>query len=207
MKSDRPFVVVPVRGIETGKSRLAPILDTQARAAFNAWLLDRTLTTLAVWLDDLSACVVVSACERVHAAARRHGAHVLRETGGGLNAAAALGAQYAARQGASAALVLACDLPRLSAAALEGFAGERADVVIAPDAGETGTNALRVPSGDRFEFSFGPDSFVQHSAAAAARGWTLAVHRSDALAFDVDTPEDYARWAESDGQRHANPMV
>jgi 2-phospho-L-lactate guanylyltransferase len=92
--------------------------------------------------------------------------------------------------------VLPCDLPELDPQSLSALvnAARGADVTIAPDASGAGTNALVVPARASFEFRFGLDSFVRHRDAAAAQGLSVAVHRSLALAFDVDTPDDYARW-------------
>jgi 2-phospho-L-lactate guanylyltransferase len=205
-----PFVVLPVRGIATGKSRLAPALCETARGDFNGWLLVHTLAALHAWRGSLDACIVVSACERVAQIALARGADVLREDEvAGLNAAATLGARRAADRGAASVLVLACDLPLLDAQALEALArdAQGADVVIGPDEGGTGTNALIVPSGAPFEFCFGLDSYTRHSSAAAALALRVVVHRSPALAFDVDTPEDYARWTSLNTESAAKPMV
>jgi 2-phospho-L-lactate guanylyltransferase len=202
-----PFVVVPVRGIGSGKSRLAAVLDRQAHAAFNESLLTRTLSAVGDWRGSLDACVVVSACGRVHEIARAHGASVFEETASaGLNAAASAGARYAAEHGSASVLVLPCDLPLLDAGALAALVrdGQRADVTIAPDESGTGTNALIVPSAAPFEFCFGTNSFAGHCQAAAASGLTVAIHLSAAIAFDVDTPDDYARWT---SQSTAKPMV
>jgi 2-phospho-L-lactate guanylyltransferase len=81
------------------------------------------------------------------------------------------------------------------------------DVAIAPDRTGRGTNALIVRCGASFDFQFGEDSFARHSEAAAARNLALAVHRDEALAFDVDTPDDYARWLDIDGHGPRRPMV
>ena len=207
-----PFVVVPVRGIAAGKSRLAPVLDDNSRAAFTEWLLAHTLAALREWRGGLEACVMVSACERALEIAAAHGAGTLKEDGvAGLSAAAAAGQRAAASRGAASVLILPCDLPRLDAHALAALVrdAQRGNVVVAPDESGTGTNALIVPTGASFEFCFGVDSFTRHSSAAAALGLDVAIHRSAALAFDVDTPGDYARWQAECGQerRAADDIV
>jgi 2-phospho-L-lactate guanylyltransferase len=114
----------------------------------------------------------------------------------GLNAAAALGAAHARMCGAGALLIVPCDLPHLTVESLDALLDDAqdADVVIAPDKCGTGTNAIVVRGDMVFDFSFGERSFSSHLAHAAARGAKVAVHRSPALAFDVDTAEDLARW-------------
>src|SRR5687768_6707561 len=101
------FVVVPVRGIATGKSRLAPVLDASARAALIEWLVTRTLRTLRDWRGSLDACVVVSASADAADVARVHGVAVVDEDeSAGLNAAATLGARHAVGCGAVSVLIL-----------------------------------------------------------------------------------------------------
>ena len=205
-----PFAIVPVRGIAAGKSRLAPVLDEAARARFNEWLLTHTLGALRAWRGNLDACLVVSACERALAIAKSHGAQTLKEDGvSGLNAAARAGVRFAAARGATSALVLPCDLPDIDAEALAAFAldAKPGEVTIAPDQSGTGTNAIEVPADADLEFCFGSGSFARHAAAAAARGLGVVLHRSAALAFDIDTPDDYARWHAALGKGRAKPMV
>ena len=206
----RLFVVLPVRGVVSGKSRLGEVLTASARESFNEWLIDHTLAAVRAWRGGLETCVVVSACERVLHIASASGADTLMEPAvSGLNAAASLGAQKAARLGATSVLVLPCDLPLLDASALEAFVleGRGADAVIAPDKRGTGTNGLLVPAEEAPDFCFGEGSFERHFAAATARGWRVAVHRSQALGFDVDTAEDYVLWAATNGEAAAKPVV
>ena len=78
---------------------------------------------------------------------------------------------------------------RALAALLDGH-----DVVLAPDAAGTGTNALalRVPAPMPTCFR-GGESLADHVAAARARGLAFALCERAGLGFDVDQPEDYLR--------------
>ena len=58
-------------------------------------------------------------------------------------------------------------------------------------------------NGAAFDFRFGAESCERHLAAAGEARLSAAVHRAQALAFDVDTPEDYARW----NQESARPVL
>ena len=131
----------------------------------------------------------------------RSGADALLEASGnaGLNAALAQAATHAAASGAQGVLVLPCDLPRLEAHALEAMAAApvaATDTVIAPDRHHTGTNALLVDAHVR-EFAFGEESYARHLALANARGAQAVACVHEALAFDLDTAEDFAAWAAS----------
>jgi 2-phospho-L-lactate guanylyltransferase len=191
---------VPVRGIADGKSRLATVLDPAARARLNRQLLASTLDVIGRWRGDLGCCVVVSPCQEARGMAARLGAATVPETpeSDGLNAAAALGAAYAGSNGARSVLVLPCDLPYLSAEALAAVldAGQSSrHMVIASDRSGTGTNALLVSAQEPFEFRFGERSFERHLLLAEERGWRAAICSRPELAFDLDTPDDFATWA------------
>lgn len=198
------WTVLPVRGIASGKSRLAAVLAAPARAALNRWLLRNTLAVIRQWRGNLRRCVVISPCAEVLTAARRAGAHTVAEPAGteSLNGAVAKGAAFAAAAGAARLMVLPCDLPEITARSLTEFAAAAnapRQLALATDTAGTGTNALLVDAGDELEFYFGEASCARHRAWAAARGWTSMVCRRPELAFDLDTPRDLARWSGGDG--------
>jgi 2-phospho-L-lactate guanylyltransferase (CobY/MobA/RfbA family) len=72
--------------------------------------------------------------------------------------------------------------------------GARYPVVVAPDEGEEGTNALFVTPPDRMPTCFGRrGSFRAHRERAAAMNLEAAVFRAPSLAFDLDTVDDLRR--------------
>jgi 2-phospho-L-lactate guanylyltransferase len=193
------WTVVPMRGIDSGKSRLSPVLDAAARARLNRWLLARTLSVLRSWHGDLRRCVVVSRCEAVFDLAHRAGATVLSEIDrvSDQNRTAALGATYAFAAGAQRVMALPTDLPELSSAALDALAAAaRAPhhLVIAPDAAGSGTNAVVYDAGPHVRFHFGAQSCARYVAWAAHCGLTVSLHHIGGVAFDLDTPHDLAAW-------------
>jgi len=192
-------VVLPVRGVGQGKSRLAPVLDTTERARFNRWLLKRTLGIIARWQGGLGRCIVVSSCAQTLLIAKRANALALAEPrpSRGRDRAVDRAVGEATRQGARRVLVLPSDLPRLSVAALDALADRAAagsHCVIAPDSARTGTNALLLNARGRFAFSYGPGSCARHVQASRSRGWTISVCVHPALALDIDTPHDLVTW-------------
>lgn len=193
------WTVLPVRGFATGKSRLAALLDAPSRAALNRYLLAHTLEVIEQWRGDLRQCLVVSPCEQALAYARDAGAQVLREPAGGdLNRALELGAAHAVLQRAKKLLIVACDLPDLSAAALAALtelAANPESAALAPDRAGSGTNALAVEAQARDIFHFGANSCERHSIAFARAGYRRALCRRAELAFDLDTPQHYAEWS------------
>lgn len=204
LKNKYIHAIVPHRGVNAGKSRLSAVLDDVARSRLNRWLLSRTLAAVSTWLADARRCIVVSPCEVTLALARKAGARALPEqaANAGLNDALSQAAVHAAALGACRLLVLPCDLPRLDVAALQALAAVPVadgdgDVVIAPDRHHEGTNALLVDAGVR-AFAFGANSYARHLALGHARGVRTVACVHEALAFDLDTADDFAAWANSD---------
>ena len=193
------YCLIPAKPHDEAKSRLAPVLGETQRAELNRRLFRRTLRlALAV----VGCVVVVSRDPALLRHAETEGAWALPEATPGLNPALTQAARFAQDQGASRLLVLPTDLPRLVAADLEtmlalssvarvGNPFPRAALVIAPCRRGTGTNVLLLRPPDIIPFAFGPRSFAAHCAAAHNAGVEPIVYRSDRVAFDLDTPEDW----------------
>lgn len=186
---------MPHRGLAEGKSRLSPLLDDAARFALNRDLLAQTLATISHWLGVAQHCIVVSPSDAALTLACDNGAQTLRDAQARLNDAVAAGAAHALAQGARIVLIVPGDLPLLDATALDDMTAMYSPLttVIAPDRHGVGTNALLV-SAEVTTFAFGTQSFSRHKAMAEARGDAVCVCKHEALAFDLDTPEDWAMW-------------
>ncbi len=190
-------VVVPVRSLAGGKTRLAGVLTPEEREIVVRRMLAHTLATVAA--SGISGeTLVVSPDPAARAFAREAGASVLAQSPAapGLNAAIALGREHAAGTGTSALLVLFADLPLLHAVDLRRLAHDPSPVVISCDRHGTGTNALllRLDRGaGAFVPRFGEGSAASHCAEAAMRGLDTSLASVPGVAFDLDTPEDW--WA------------
>ncbi|WP_404476626.1 2-phospho-L-lactate guanylyltransferase [Novosphingobium sp. BL-52-GroH] len=87
-------------------------------------------------------------------------------------------------------LVIHADLPFLAVVDLEELlaSASRSGVAIAPDRHGGGTNALALNTSRPCRFAFGPDSLARHRLL-----WPrAAIVQRRGLAFDLDTPEDFA---------------
>jgi 2-phospho-L-lactate guanylyltransferase len=200
------WIVMPVKPLAVGKSRLAGVLRTHQRRILNERLL-RHVLGVAVAVVGGPRVVVVSADPAVHRLARRFRAQPCREQGPrDLNAAIAQGAELAHRQGAGAVLSLASDLPLLAEAELRALvaAARSHSVVAAPDRAGSGTNALLVCPPGQIRYAYGRDSLRKHQAQARQAGCRWSVVEAPGLAFDIDHPDDYRRWA--DGQAGETPV-
>ena len=103
----------------------------------------------------------------------------------------AVGKALDAKRGAADILVVAADLPYLSARALGEFVAvaPHAAVVIARSY-NGGTNAMLFRRGARIDTAFGPQSAATHMQRATAAGLAAAIVDMPCLADDVDTPSD-----------------
>ncbi len=193
MKRELLAVIVPMKSLRLAKQRLRPAVADDERLHLARTMLAHVLTAIgASGVADLP--VVVSPDPEVLALARVQGFGALCERQPGYNEAVTQAARWAQVREAATVLVLPADLPRLEPGdvrALVVLAGEGSRaVVIAPDTGETGTNALLVRPPFLLPFSFGPASFARHCALARAAGVEPAVYRSPSLAHDIDLPDD-----------------
>jgi 2-phospho-L-lactate/phosphoenolpyruvate guanylyltransferase len=186
------WMVVPVRSLRDGKSRLAPVLNIAQRTALVESLLARTLEQAAEF-PGLSRTLVVTGCREVGALVSKLGIRVLEESGtAGLNSALRQAQAAVVGLAGSRMLVVSCDLPLVQAHDLRQLASAASDGVLAlaPDRTGRGTNAMCLPAQRAFDFAFGPDSFYRHSEHARILNLESVPVRSLGLVFDLDLPID-----------------
>lgn len=198
----RTWALVPIRGLETAKTRLGADLEPGERRRLVAALLRRTL--VATRDAGLGGTVVVTMDGDAAELAREHGAIGLVERAPGLNEAISAARSVALARDASAVLVLPADLPAISAAAIDelieaarGASGSPAApgeavvglVGLVPDRHGTGTNALLLGPPGIIDPAFGPGSLARHEAAAARAGARF-LRLDSPLSLDVDTSAD-----------------
>jgi 2-phospho-L-lactate guanylyltransferase len=197
-------VVVPIRGVGGGKSRLGAVLDPEERSDLVMGMLAHTLTVLSTW-HAAAAIWLVTGDPAATTAARRFGRVAIVEDPqqDGLNGALRAASAAAAAAGATAVLFLPADLPLLGQPALDALL-EAADatmaagngrpiVVVAPADARTGTNALLVSPPGVIEPAFGLQSLEAHLRAGAAIDASMQLVVDPALGFDLDTPDDLLR--------------
>jgi 2-phospho-L-lactate/phosphoenolpyruvate guanylyltransferase len=189
-------IIVPHRGLAAAKTRLAPVLDDAEREALARRLLERVLRVAHEACGDV---VVITPSEALQTQVSAAGARLVVQRGMGLNAGLDQARREAVADGIGSLLVLHGDLPNLGAddiAALLAAVPQPEGVAIAPDRTGSGTNALALRPPDAIGFRFGVGSFAAHRDEAEAAGVALAEVHRPGLAFDLDTPEDLARWIE-----------
>jgi 2-phospho-L-lactate guanylyltransferase len=182
-----PYILIPVRPFEEGKTRLATVLGPAERTALNRRFFDHVFGVACEAVGS-ARCIVVSRSAEVRDLAEAAGARAVVETGNDLNAALTQGAGEV--PAGEAVLVLSTDLPGLGVDDVEAMiaTGEWADVVIAADSTREGTNALLLRRVGLIPFLYGRSSFAAHSEAVKAGQMLEHIDRLG-LAMDVDTPD------------------
>jgi len=187
-------LVLPLKSLRDGKTRLAAVLDAGQRAALIEELLMHSLDQAAQF-PGLRNTVLVSPCEKARARAGELGVRVVDERAPGLNQALQRAQRAVYQSGADIMLMVPCDLPLLTAKDLRCLvdsAGTRA-VALAPDRFKQGTNGLCLPTSAAFEFAFGPNSYERHRSSVERLHLHAVEVDRPGLAFDVDTPSDLAQ--------------
>ena len=159
-------------------------------------LLQRVLKVTRQVSDDV---VVISPSRALAEIVEPSGARLLVQRGMGLNEGLEQARFDALVDDVGTLIVLHGDLPNLQPTDVEVLAaalpdGDAPAVAIAPDRAGTGTNGLVLRPPGVIRFRFGAGSFAAHLEEVAGAGVPLVAVNRAGLSFDLDTPEDLARW-------------
>lgn len=196
----RTSVVIPVRGLNGGKSRLASVLNADQRAVLIGSMATQVIdaVTEAGFADSI---IVVSReadlLQRLRSASGKTELLYQPDHSIGLNAAIDLGRRDALDRNAERILVLSADLPLLTPASLSRFAQDEDldDVTLVTDRAGLGTNAVMLHGSatvEQFPFHFGRNSRRLHREAAAHLSASYVERCVREIALDLDTPDDWA---------------
>jgi len=173
------YAVIPLKGFNIAKERLATVLDRTRRSSLVRAAADRVALACAAGGFDL---VVVTGDESVAAWASDRSARVIADPSQGLDAAC----QAGIAAGHEPWIIVHVDLPLLDAttmnSTLTALGAGRS--VIAPSR-DGGTNLLGSSGG--FRFSYGPASFHRHLAALT--GPFEVITKIETI-VELDTPSD-----------------
>ena len=189
------WVIVLVKDFDSAKQRLGPALDPSSRRALARRNAERAVRAASAGDQRL----VVAGSQEVAMIAERLGSQVILEPRQeGQNVAAKRGIARAVHEGARAVLLLSSDLPHVTAKSVrELLAAARLvatpAAVAVPAVGRGGTNALYLCPPDAITLHFGADSLESFRRESEARGVNFVIHHSEAMALDLDEPDDLAR--------------
>jgi len=197
--------IVPVKELHRAKQRLACVLDTHERRALSLAMLDDVLVALS--RSPVSRIILIGRDVEAWHTAHAHGAAFVMDQSVDLNAA--LHQAAADIPDHTAVMVAPSDLPLLDAedvVALTSISGNHPGVVIAP-AHDGGTNLLLVNPVAGWTFLFGPDSLMQHIAAAKRRQLPVHLLRLPHIERDVDDIDDLIWLAQQPGDTSAQRLA
>lgn len=185
------WLIIPIKPLGEGKSRLATTLTPALRAELSQRWLEHVLQVATEW-GNFAGIAVISRDAKLLAWLSARGVYAVEENGDDLNAAVEQGRAAAIGAGANAVLMLPSDLPLLTLSDLENLyhlavAGD--GVILAPSH-DGGTNALLLRPPHAIPYAFGEGSFARHIALATAVGLPHTIYNSETLALDIDRPED-----------------
>ena len=176
------LAVVPVKGRDGAKTRLAPLLQPEERTRLVLHMLERVLEACA-GAESITGTLLVTPDPGFAPS----GVELLRDAGTGHVDAIALALRDArARAGA---LVVMADCPLVRPESLDALAAAAAPIALAPSR-DGGVNALALQPVNGFVPPFGVP-VAETLGAARAAGLEAAVIDDPLLALDVDSPEDY----------------
>jgi len=192
--------LVPMKRFSDAKTRLRPRLDDATRAQLSRVVFERVLSAaLACPLID-AACVLTNG-EDVAGVAQAAGAEVLLDPPSPSRSLSELvdrGLADVAQRGATRAVVLMADLPRITERDVADVCAALVthDVVAAPDRRGHSTNVLGVRLPFPIGTAFGHrDSYTVHRVRARAARLRLYELERAQLAHDLDLPEDLSEVA------------
>lgn len=194
--------MVPLKSPERAKSRLATVLRPEQRLRLFFALAERVIRTLHA-TRGIDSVAVVTASAQIAAFSRSLGAiPILQSADSGMSAAFDLALGELQVTNAQRVLMLPGDLPLISSSALDAVlatAETGARIVVVPDRHRVGTNALLCSPPQALAPCFGGHSFERHLAAAKAAGVSARALEVEALALDLDHPEDLDYLRHRDG--------
>lgn len=190
---DGPDILIPVKPLDQGKSRLSGVLGPEQRQALCLHLFRQTLAR-AVTLADARP-IVVSSDPLVRRIADAAGVCGLWTPRPGLSAALE-DARATFADSDRPWLVLPCDLVEATSERLRCWLWRRDTSTLVPDLAGTGTNLLflRRADRDRLGLAYGLDSRAAHQRAAWQAGIRLQVETPHWARRDLDHAEDLASY-------------
>ncbi len=190
----QPWLVIPVKGAQGGKQRLASAVPQRERELLSSTVSRRVLhAACEVWPGG--AVVVVTPDSEVAELSRSLSLRVLPDPGASQTDAVRLGVHHALERGAQVVATLAADLPLLGPEDLVAvlMVSRRLPgrtMVLIPDLGGTGSNSMVVRPAAVLAHAFGPGSRRRHLGMARTLGLRTRELIRPGLAADLDRPGD-----------------
>ncbi|MGD8318622.1 MAG: 2-phospho-L-lactate guanylyltransferase [Myxococcales bacterium] len=191
------WALVPIKGFDRGKSRLAEVLSPAERVRLTRGMFEHVVSVLRA-SPAIDQVAVVSDSADARELANRLGLVALVDAEGSQGLADVVDGALVdlEKRGATSVMICMSDLPDLSVADIERVSRqlERSDVVLVPDLSRRGTNVVAVRPATRLPSCLGhEDSLRRHQDQARSLGLSVSIQVSDGIGFDLDQPDDLER--------------
>jgi len=193
------WAIVPLKRLDSCKTRLAPVLKATERAELAAVMAEDVLATLQR-CHGIHHLLLVCSDPTAEALAENAGAEWFRaKQAGALNVELTAACQYACERGARDCLIVHADVPLLDAAAVdELLIRSRSDAIqfdgrtltVVPCRDGEGSNLLYATLPLPVPLAFGDNSFAKYQKLAREQGCHFREGRAAGVELDVDKPAD-----------------
>ncbi len=184
------FVIIPVKKLADGKSRLKSLLTQEQRKHLILKMLESVVD--ACIEAGLDKAYVIGSDPEVEELTKQRGLSFIPDVWCELNKSLEGVVSILCPKHKGGFVILPCDLPLLLPEDVKiiGRLLEYNDVVISPAFGLRGTNALAMKEAHIVKTQFGASSFPKHVSSARACGKRVAIYASLGVCLDIDLPKD-----------------
>ena len=197
-KKNKTSILIPMRSLSDGKTRLSNLLSPNSRAKLIkllfTQLLEKLKTLKVEYPPIFSDIVVITPCNEVKKICKQFDIIILKEQNlNGLNSALRKGLSWSLENFYDSSLIIpgyiidpdADDLKKI----LEMGKRSRDSMIICPST-DFGTNALFLPIPTKIDLQFGPNSFFEHQKEASRKSIETIIAPLESLKDDLDTGKD-----------------
>ena len=209
------WAVLPFKGTQGAKGRLAPHLSEAERAGLMLAMARGVLEALSN--APLAGIAIVSRSGIARELADQFGATFVAETASSLTGAVTEAGAFVAARGGAGTMIIHADLPAVTSADIEAALQGHEHVTLAPDRHDIGTNCIVATPPNAMRYQFDGTSFAPHQALARAAGIEPRIVRRPGLGLDIDTidalrdfastPSDTEAWRYLDAHGVASRLV
>ena len=197
-KKNKTSILIPMRSLNDGKTRLSNLLSPNSRAKLIKLLFTQLLEKLKTLKVEFplifSDVLVITPCNEVEKICKEFDIIILKEQNlNGLNSALGKGLSWSLENFYDSSLIIPGDIIDPDTKDLKKILemGKTSidSMIICPST-DFGTNALFLTLPTKIELQFGPNSFFEHQKEASKQSIETIIVPLDSLKDDLDTGKD-----------------
>ena len=197
-KKNKTSILIPMRSLNDGKTRLSNLLSPNSRAKLIKLLFTQLLKKLKLLKVEFpllfSDVLVITPCNEVEKICKEFNIIILKEQNlDGLNSALRKGLSWSSEKFYDSSLIIPGDIidpdTKDIKKILEMGKTSRDSMIICPST-DFGTNALFLTLPTKMDLQFGPNSFFEHQKEASKQSIETTIAPLDSLKDDLDTGKD-----------------